>query len=366
MIRLALIRQKYRPDGGAEKAINAVITALNEDKKIDVSLISRNWSSAPNNKFKIIKTNPLKWSRVSRERRFKNYAQKLFSKFDLIQSHERIPGCNIYRAGDGVHKTWLCERSKIKKFKPDRFHRYVMAADEDLYAHPNLKTVICNSLMVKEDIKHKFNVDENKLKVIYNSVDSERFNLSLKRKYRALIRKKLNIPANATTMLFVGSGFERKGLDATLKVIAKTDCHLIVLGKDKQQAAYQNTVEKLGLSSRVHFQGVQQTEPYYGAADGLILPTLYDPFPNVILEAMASGLGIITSNTCGAAEFIIHDVNGYVCDALDESAILSALENFASQAKINALGGAARKAVLPYTSTLLHKQLIEVYKPWLK
>jgi UDP-glucose:(heptosyl)LPS alpha-1,3-glucosyltransferase len=63
-----------------------------------------------------------------------------------------------------------------------------------------------------------------------------------------------------------------------------------------------------------------ETLPFYQMADGL-LPTLYDPFPNVILEAMACGLPVITTTGCGGAEFIVQGSNGYVCDALDIPAL---------------------------------------------
>lgn len=53
--------------------------------------------------------------RISRERGFANAARALWQResFDRVQSHERIPGCDLYRAGDGVHRRWLQQRSRI-------------------------------------------------------------------------------------------------------------------------------------------------------------------------------------------------------------------------------------------------------------
>jgi UDP-glucose:(heptosyl)LPS alpha-1,3-glucosyltransferase len=59
--------------------------------------------------------------------------------FDLVQSHERIPGCDLYRAGDGVHRRWLQQRSRIlpgwksRLLFADRYHRYVMQAEREMY-----------------------------------------------------------------------------------------------------------------------------------------------------------------------------------------------------------------------------------------
>lgn len=72
--------------------------------------------------------------------------------------------------------------------------------------------------------------------------------------------------------------------------------------------------------------GLEVVKPYYGATDALVLPSLYDPFPNVALEVMASGLPLVTSHKCGAAVRIGHGENGFVGDALDTEALtLSAM-----------------------------------------
>lgn len=100
----------------------------------------------------------------------------------------------------------------------------------------------------------------------------------------------MTIPQNAVTLVFVGSGFERKGLASAIRAIANTDRYLVVVGQefDKQ---YQELAQSLGCQNRVRSMGMQKnTLPFYQAVDGLLLPTLYDPFPNVILEAMACGL----------------------------------------------------------------------------
>ncbi len=91
-----------------------------------------------------------------------------------------------------------------------------------------------------------------------------------------------------------------------------------MVGKDKDQPRYQALAKSLNCEARVRFFGMQsETLPFYQMADGLLLPTLYDPFPNVILEAMACGLPVITTTGCGGAEFIVGGHNSYVCDALD-------------------------------------------------
>lgn len=115
-----------------------------------------------------------------------------------------------------------------------------------------------------------------------------------------------------------------------------------MVGKDKDQPRYQALAKSLNCEARVRFFGMQsETLPFYQMADGLLLPTLYDPFPNVILEAMACGLPVITTTGCGGAEFIVDGHNGYVCDALDIPALQQAVMVLPARAL------APRKAVTP-------------------
>ena len=90
---------------------------------------------------------------------------------------------------------------------------------------------------------------------------------------------------------------------------------------------------------------IDDVKPYYGAADALVLPTLYDPFPNVALEAMACGLPVVTSTTSGAAELIANDHNGYVCDALDVETLATHLRSVVDPARHAILCVEARRTV---------------------
>lgn len=367
MVKLAIVRQKYRPDGGAERFVASALSVLSE-QKLDITVLTRQWDGVESPSFHVEVCNPFKWGRVSRERGFARAARKRFSSFDIVQSHERIPGCTIYRAGDGVHKCWLEHRSGIlpeaqaKRMKKDRFHRYVMDAEKQMFEHPQLKAVICNSHMVKEEVCREFAINPEAVHVIYNSVNQGEFNPVLKQTEGLKVREELRIDAGAPVMLFVGSGFERKGLSASMEAIATTKAHLIVVGKDKQEGIYQQKARDLGCADRVHFMGLQNDRNrFYGAADGFILPSIYDPFPNVILEAMASGLGVITSTSCGGAEIIDEGKNGYCCDALDISALSSAINAFSDKSHVEILGIMARETIKPFTSERLTNQMLSLY-----
>lgn len=368
-IRLAIVRQKYRPDGGAERFISRALEALDQ-QALDLNVITREWQGQRQPNWHLHICNPAKWGRISRERGFADAARTLWQReqFDIVQSHERIAGCDIYRAGDGVHRRWLELRGRLmpawrhKLLMMNRYHRYVMAAERAMYGAPELKAVICNADMVKQEIIQRFGVASEKIHVIYNAINTTQF-VPADATVRAALRQKLSLPQHACVMIYVGSGFERKGLAAAIRAVASTDRYLLVVGKDKSEKRYRALAAELGCAERIRFVGMQSdTLPWYQAADGLLLPTLYDPFPNVILEAMACGLPVITSTTCGGAEFIRQGQNGYVCDALDIPALRDAVMALPDCATDSSMAQAARQQVMASTPQRLSQQLVSLYQ----
>lgn len=368
-LRLAIVRQKYRPDGGAERFISRALEAL-DGEQLDLNIITRSWQGTPNPAWHLHICNPAKFGRISRERGFARAARACWEReqFDIVQSHERIAGCDIFRAGDGVHRVWLEQRARIvspwqrlsASLSP--YHRYVLQAEAEMFNAPSLKAVICNSHMVKQDILRHFTLDADHIHVIHNAIDSQRFQPASEG-LRHAARQRLNLPQDATVMIYVGSGFERKGLKAAIEAVANSDRYLVVVGQDKHLARYQQLANQLNCLDRLRFAGVQQdVQPFYHAADALLLPTLYDPFPNVVLEAMACGLAIITSTGCGGAEFITNGEEGFVCDALDIKALNEAVMATPALSHNSALGAAARRKIEPYGPQRLAQALTSLYQ----
>lgn len=344
-MKLAIVRQKYTPFGGAERFVERALAAL-KAQGTDVSIIARQWSGD----IKGLRVDPFYLGRTWRDAGFAHGVQRIIAsgQFDLVQSHERIPGCHIYRAGDGVHATWLALRNKpFDRIAP--WHRYTLAAEAALFRHPNLRAVICNSRMVRDDIVQRFGLPEDKLPVIYNGVDLEYFHPGLRQKPAA----------GRPVVLFVGSGFERKGLPTLLEAMVDVDAELQVVGRDKAQAALERRARELGIADRVRFFGGQpDVRPFYATADACALPTIYDPFPNAALEALACGLPLVTTTSCGAAE-LITAANGAVVHAGDGVALGSALTQVLAGA--DRMREAARASVAHLDLAAMAAQLAQLY-----
>lgn len=371
-MKLAIVRQRYNPYGGAERFVSRAVTALAHEG-VAVTVFARDWSDGAvgSNATEWVRCEPFFLGRTWRDWSFAHAACQALGEreFDLVQSHERIACCDVYRAGDGVHAQWLENRARVLGFV-DRigmalnpYHRYLLAAERRLFKSARLRAVICNSKMVREEIRHHFGTPEEKLRVVYNGVDLDAFHPRLK-SGRSAVRARIGVSPDAMVYLFVGSGFERKGLPQLLRAMPSLPAsHLIVVGEDKRQKDMQRLCVDLGIASRVHFTGPQKdVKPWYGAADCFVLPTLYDPFPNAALEAMASGLPVITTSQCGAAEFVEEGVEGAVCEAGDVVGLSLAMGKISQVVRADPMGRAARSAVSGLGTESMAAQLAGLYR----
>ncbi len=255
----------------------------------------------------------------------------------VVFSLERTLNPQVYRAGDGCHREWLRRQAPFlspaarifQRLSP--FHRLLLALERRLFTDPGLKRVIANSQMVQEEIIRHYQVDPERLTVIYNGLDRRSFR-PLEKPERAVLRARLGASADLPIVLFAGSGFGRKGLTFLVEALGKLnnqDSVLWVAGKGNP-AAYQRQARRLGVAERLKFWGPQaDLAPFYQAATVLALPTIYDPCSNVVLEALACGTPVITTNANGAAEFLAPGENGEILTRPNDlTGLIRALEDY--------------------------------------
>jgi UDP-glucose:(heptosyl)LPS alpha-1,3-glucosyltransferase len=370
-LKIALIRSRYTPFGGAERFVESALDAFAK-KGITLTLITREWTGPAERS--VLICNPFHIGRLWRDWGFARGVQAAIAgkQFALVQSHERIAGCDVFRAGDGVHAAWLEARNRTQSAlaqfatRISPWHRYMLSAEARMFADPRLRAVICISRMVANDVHRFFRVPEEKLHVIYNGIDSDNFSPELRDLHRFSMRENLAIPAAAVVYLYVGSGFARKGVKQLLAAFARlpdTQAHLMIVGKDREQNIYEAQAKVLGTGDRVHFCGAQQdVRPFYGAADVFVLPTLYEPLSNAVLEALACGLPVITSTHCGAAELITQGISGFVCDALDVDLLTSHMSALIDSVFRESASRAARASVQLLTLSDMSNKYIRLYE----
>ena len=220
--------------------------------------------------------------------------------------------------------------------------------------------------MVADEISHYYGIDRSKLHVIYNGINARVFHPGLADEFRASTRHSLGIPEDVPLLLYVGSGFERKGVPQLLRAFARfgnTRAHLVLVGADRKAKVMGALASHLGCVGRVHFVGaVQDVRPFYGAADGFVLPTLYDPFPNAVLEALACGLPVLTSVNCGAREYIRNGENGRVVDPVDEAALIDGLAELCELAGRTEARQLSRQQAESLTLDDMAERLLSLYR----
>jgi UDP-glucose:(heptosyl)LPS alpha-1,3-glucosyltransferase len=323
-MKLIFVKKEFSPYGGAEKYLQLIIEHLKRDHEIHV--FAKRWSDTEGIQFHRVAVNSL-CSFMSVRSFDRNVCTLLKSaSADCVVSFERTTCQDIYRAGEGCHAEWLNIRSQIEpfyrrlSFHINPLHISMLALEKKLFE--NTPLIIANSKMVKNQIIQHYAVQANKIMIIYNGVDLTRFTPETRVRWRDTVRKALSIPTDSPVVLFVGSGFERKGLNTLINSIPLTensDLKVLVIGRGNIDK-YRTQAKEKSISENILFLGPHRgMEKYYAAADLFVLPTLYDPFSNATLEAMASGLPVITTKNNGVSELIGNGQEGYILDSLFDS-----------------------------------------------
>lgn len=248
---------------------------------------------------------------------------------DVVVSFGRMVRQDVLRSGGGTHRAFLRKMEQGGRahrwlwHRLSLYHRSVLAVERLQYGPKGHKKILAVSKEVKREIVSHYRVPEERISVIYNGVDHERFHPRHRNGARARIRTRWGIPAQAPLVLFVGSGFERKGLDSLLKVWRSPrlkEVYLLVVGEDAQRARYESRAARES-GGRIRFTGRQEAvEEFYGAADILALPARQEAFGNVVLEALASGLPVLVSKSAGAAEVLNGELEAGILERPDDPA----------------------------------------------
>lgn len=265
--------------------------------------------------------------------------------WDVVQSHERTLGQDVYRAGEGCHRAYL-QAMGPRFHRRATYHRILLALERRVFART--PEIVAISRLGATEIARLYGVPESRLTVVYNGVDLARFHPDNRARHRAAARAEAGV--DGWVALFAGSGFERKGLATALEALAAVEdrsAHLLVLGKG-ETGPYHDLAERLGIGARVAWLGARpDAERWYAAADALVLPTSYEPFGNVHLEALASGLPVVTTTSAGGAEAVGPGC-GAVVPPRDARAVTAALDRLRAGDPVR-LTAAARAAAEPFT-----------------
>lgn len=315
-MKIGLVRRGYSATGGAEAYLLRFAAAAREAGHQCVLYATPDW---PDSAW------PGRIERVTGARSPTAFARRLHEMGaqyanDTLFSLERVWACDVYRAGDGVHAAWLARRAR---FEPawrtwlrgwSGKHREILALETALFRDGGTHRVIANSRLVADEIVWRFGFPRDYIHIVHNGVPAAGSPPEARREVRA----ELGLGESDYVAVFVGSGWERKGLGFAIEAVRQTPgVTLLVAGRGKSRG--------LPSCDRVRFLGPRGDMPrVLAAADVFILPTIYDPFSNASLEALAAGLPVITTAANGFAEIIQPGTEGEIVPEPDDIPALSA------------------------------------------
>ena len=317
-LTLGLVRRGHSETGGAEAYLKRLAAGLSRAGHAtrlfsDASWPASEWPWGP-----IIRL------RGETPRRFADELEKARPReqCDLLFSLERVWSCDVYRAGDGIHRAWLRRRdaasSRLKKFARDfgRSHRDILELEVALFGG-GAAQIIVNSEMVKREAQQYYDYPVDRIDLVRNGVPLAEFCVGPK--VRAQRRKFFGLRDEEVAIVFVGSGWERKGLRYALATVKSLggNFRLLVAGRGWRRHRSNHLVRHLG--------AVRDLPGLYAAGDIFLLPTIYDPFSNACLEALAAGLPVVTTSANGFSEIIDNGVHGSVLDRPAEIGQLAAI-----------------------------------------
>ena len=284
MKKLYLIRANITKFGGAEMYLSRLSKAL-KSQNIDHQAVHSIFPKFLPSWLRVILFN----LQVCSTKRNKFY-------FSL----DRITCPDIYRAGDGVHKVFLTVE---KKSKLNPLHPIYLFLEKRCFQRA--KCIVANSEMIRKQIINTYSINPEKIKVVYNGVESKELNYqcSFDR-----LSKEFSIKENQSILLYVGSGFKRKGVEEFLKIVSRlknSDIKAFIIGKEKNIEYYQQLAIALKIDNQVVFTGTREdVNDFYTISDIFLFPTRYEPFSNVVLEAMSFENAVFTTRQNGASEIL--------------------------------------------------------------
>jgi UDP-glucose:(heptosyl)LPS alpha-1,3-glucosyltransferase len=299
------------------------------------------------------------------------------AKHQVSVGFDKMTGLDVFYPQGGLHAAAAANnllkyrsplvRQTMRILKAiDPAHQSSLALERRQYRSSPRPLVIAISEMVRTHFQLYFHMDPRDLRMVRVATDPERFEARDRPRRRQEWREKWGATPTDTVALFAGMNYRLKGLEPLLHAVQRMwrdrPFLLLVAGSPKT-ADWERLARKLGVADRVRFVGYcSDMRNAYFAADFFVHPTFYDPCSNVVLEAMACGLPVITSRYNGASELMHPPQEGYVIDdPHDHERLAACMTQLLDPARRQACAQAARRTAAHWTFEHHYRQMLAVF-----
>jgi UDP-glucose:(heptosyl)LPS alpha-1,3-glucosyltransferase len=231
-------------------------------------------------------------------------------------------------------------------------HQVLLHVERQYFTEHRPRAVLCTSQREADDLGRIYGVPRDLLHVVPNGFDPAAFSLARRAENRRSMRARIDADDDDVVVLLVANEWHRKGLGTLLHAVAELgDPRVRVdLVGVRPPTDYEPIAKRLGLDRRMRWHGASSDVAlFHAAADVFALPTVYEPFGLVVIEAMASGLPVVTSRLAGAAEAISDGANGVLLDDPgDPAELAAALTRLLDPGLRRVIGDAAARSVDAY------------------
>jgi UDP-glucose:(heptosyl)LPS alpha-1,3-glucosyltransferase len=231
-------------------------------------------------------------------------------------------------------------------------HQVLLRLERDYFVNHHPRAIICTSERDVAHLQRLYGVSADLIHLIPHGFDGAVFSPARRAALRAEVRNEIGARPDDVVVLMVANEWHRKGLGTLLDAVAALGdprVRLDLVGA-KSPEDYRPLAQRLGLADRMRWHGpTRDVARFHAAADVFALPTTYEPFGLVIVEAMGSGLPVITSRLAGAASAIDDGSDGLLLDDPRNPAQLTAhLGRLLDAAERERMGAAAATDVQGY------------------
>jgi len=379
--KIALAIENFsKHKGGAESYAVSLASTLTENGW-ETHLFGKNWDGEPRaaifHRIKIPKLLPSWTKMILFALKHKKMAKS--QAFNVILGFGNTIYMNVYQSHGGVHRFSTARKLYTEKnifFRSikrlligfslkDKVRNWIESAPFRLDPKPK---IIAISLMIKKDFTSFYHINEREIKVIYNGIDTTKYNRGLKERLRGSIRQHLRITDNDIAFLFISYDLKKKGMVPLIEAAAKlkklnfTNFKVVVVGEPPYPLLLKR-VKRLSLEDTVIFTGPTKTpEDYYANCDVLVLPTFYDACSLVVIEAMACGLPAVTTIYNGAAGIITNEKDGYIISHPPHSAeLVEAMKALMVPERLKNMSIEASMTGKKYSVKKNHHEMIRVF-----